>query len=376
MTISKTIIFLDRNSIITSNQQTLNRHAMYADDFREYTKSNAKFIVLQNQQTQLSDVILKEESLIIHRLKTHRWNLLGRLTEYRNFLDSFKDSEIVFICGDPWKPVLQLIVLRVIGKQRYPFQVQIHFDIFDSKWRYSSLKNLIKYALALPGLYWASNLRFVSGHQTESLSSRALLKSKKIFVTPVPLNLEYTKIHPTNSPRPRVIGFLGRLSDDRGIKYLEDLATLIKGTDIRMIVAGEGPAEEKLKRKLTHILESDQIDFPGFLERSDLAKFWNSIGVLVSPAPTESYGRTIRESLCYGIPVIAMDSLGALVLKQGPLSEFVHIFDKNSITKISKSEIESCFAQNIGSIGILEETAKADANKDKLYASWRDLYVN
>jgi glycosyltransferase involved in cell wall biosynthesis len=349
---------------------------MYADDFREYIKCETKFIVLQNQQDQLSDVILKEESLIIHRMKTNRWNLLGRLIEYRNFLHSLKDSESVFICGDPWKPVIQLMVLRVIGKQRYPFQVQIHFDIFDSKWRYSSFKNLAKYALALPGLYWADNLRFVSGHQTESLSSRALLKSKKIFVTPVPLNLEYTKIHPTNSPRPRVIGFLGRLSEDRGIKYLECLATSIKGTDIRIIVAGEGPAEEKLKRKLTNILESDQIDFPGFLEGSNLAKFWNSIGALFSPAQTESYGRTIRESLCYGIPVIAMDSLGALVLKQGALSEFVHIFNKNSITKISKSDIEICFAQNIGSIAILEEIATADANKDKLYASWRDLYVN
>jgi glycosyltransferase involved in cell wall biosynthesis len=376
MTTSKTIIFLDRNSIITSNQQTLNRHAMYADDFREYIKCEIKFIVLQNQQDQLSDVILNEESLIIHRIKPNRWNLLGRLIEYRNFLHSLKDSESVFICGDPWKPVIQLMVLRVIGKQRYPFQVQIHFDIFDSKWRYSSLKNLAKYVLALPGLYWADNLRFVSGHQTESLSSRALLKSKKIFVTPVPLNLEYTKIHPTNSPRPRVIGFLGRLSEDRGIKYLECLATSIKGTDIRMIVAGEGPAEEILKRKLTNILESDQIDFPGFLEGSNLAKFWNSIGALFSPAQTESYGRTIRESLCYGIPVIAMDSLGALVLKQGVLSEFVHIFNKNSITKISKSDIEICFAQNIGSIAILEEIATADANKDKLYASWRDLYVN
>jgi hypothetical protein len=41
---------------------------------------------------------------------------------------------------------------------------------------------------------------------------------------------------------------------------------------------------------------------------------WQDIGVLVSTAPSESYGRTIRESLAQGVPVWAFTSTGVTQL--------------------------------------------------------------
>ena len=371
---SRAIIFLDSNTIITSNESTFNRHSQYAFECQNFTDSVIEFTVLQPGHKNESEITFRSEYLKVHRMSISKWNLFGRIIEYRNFLQSFQNRRIAFVCGDPWKPVLQLFFLRVIGLRKYPFQVQVHFDIFDSKWRYANLRNFLKYILALPGLYLASNLRFVSEHQARPLKTRHFLNGKKLFVTSVPLNLHFTEIIPNETPRQRCIGFLGRLSEDRGVKYLEFVAGAIQKSDIRMIIAGSGPESDRLNAALSRILESNRIDFPGYLEGRDLNKFWSSIGVLVSTAESESYGRTIRESLCYGVPVIALNSLGALEIKHGPLSDFVHLYEKDEIHNITLGEIESCLSQNIGSLGLDIEVATLFENKKKLYASWSDLY--
>jgi glycosyltransferase involved in cell wall biosynthesis len=371
---SRALIFLDSNTIITSNESTFSRHSQYAFESQNFIDSEIEFIVLQPRCKNESEITFKSEYLGVHRMKSSNWNLLGRIFEYRNFLQTFQNRKIAFVCGDPWKPVLQLFLLRVIGLHKYPFQVQVHFDIFDPKWRYANFKNFLKYILAMPGLYLASNLRFVSEHQARPLKTKHSLNAKKLFVTPVPLNLDFTEIIPNKVPRKRCIGFLGRLSEDRGVKYLEFVAGAIQNSDIRMTIAGSGPESDRLNVALSRILESHRINFPGYLEGPDLNRFWSSIGVLVSTAESESYGRTIRESLCHGVPVIALNSLGALEIKLGPLSEFVHLYNKDEIQNITLGKIESCLSQNIGYLGLNMEANALFEHKKKLYASWSDLY--
>ena len=128
---SRVIIFLDVNAIITSNESTFDRHSQYASEFQVSYDTETEFIVLQPRLQNETEITFKSEFLKIHRLTSSKWNLLDRIVEYRKFLQSFQNRKIAFVCGDPWKPVLQLLFLRVIGLRKYPFQVQIHFDIFE-----------------------------------------------------------------------------------------------------------------------------------------------------------------------------------------------------------------------------------------------------
>jgi glycosyltransferase involved in cell wall biosynthesis len=368
-----TIVFLDTNGIITSNKETFNRHENYASEFEKFTKYGSEFVILQTKKGTRENIANQSEFLRLVRLKKSSWNIIGRIYEYKKFLDFYKENRIIFICGDPWKPFLQLLVLRMIGKKSYPFQVQIHFDLFDNKWRFASFRNYIKFLLAFPGLKLANNLRFVSEHQAETLKSKNPLNAKKVFVTPVPLNLDLDHIQSPALPRSRSIGFLGRLEKDRGTKFLQPIAEAIGESDIRMIIAGTGSEGVKLNQKISEALSTDRVEFPGYLEGPELVLFWNSIGVLVSTAESESYGRTIREALCYGVPVIAIDSAGARQLKQGPLSEFVHIYASTEISRISLPTIESCFLQDIGRLGIQVERSERLQNEKNLYKSWSEL---
>jgi glycosyltransferase involved in cell wall biosynthesis len=57
-------------------------------------------------------------------------------------------------------------------------------------------------------------------------------------------------------------------------------------------------------------MPKNRIIYLGQLPESELRKIWKKIGVLVSMAPVESYGRVMRESLIAGVPVWATTSAG------------------------------------------------------------------
>ena len=43
---------------------------------------------------------------------------------------------------------------------------------------------------------------------------------------------------------------------------------------------------------------------------------WPRVGILLSLAPAESYGLTMREAIVHGVPVLAVNSVGSMLLNQ------------------------------------------------------------
>ena len=73
---------------------------------------------------------------------------------------------------------------------------------------------------------------------------------------------------------------------------------------------GDGPSKDKFLLKLESVIPKNRIIYLGQIPESELLKAWKKIGVLVSMAPVESYGRVMRESLIAGVPVWATASAG------------------------------------------------------------------
>jgi glycosyltransferase involved in cell wall biosynthesis len=80
--------------------------------------------------------------------------------------------------------------------------------------------------------------------------------------------------------------------------------------DFKVVVIGDGPSKVKFIHKLESVIPKNRIIYLGQLPESELLKAWKRIGVLVSMAPVESYGRVMRESLIAGVPVWATASTG------------------------------------------------------------------
>ena len=127
---------------------------------------------------------------------------------------------------------------------------------------------------------------------------------------------------------------IGRIHQDRGIWEFIRLIRILNSSskDFKVVVIGDGTSKDKFLLKLESVIQKNRIIYLGQLPESELRKAWKRIGVLVSMAPVESYGRVIRESLIAGVPVWATASAGVKDLMDNCKKGEVKLLD------LSKSE--------------------------------------
>jgi glycosyltransferase involved in cell wall biosynthesis len=217
----------------------------------------------------------------------------------------------LIVVGDPWESYWSAYFLDKFLNKKIPIQIQVHGDIADPRWRRINYRNRIRFSLAKLSLQKASSVRVVTKYQTKNLVKAFGIKKEKIVVVPVPITIA-SKPVALKSDRPKTIGLIGRIHQDRGIWEFIKLVRVLNSSskDFKVVILGDGPSKNKFLLKLESVIPKNRIIYLGQLPESELRKAWKRIGVLVSMAPVESYGRVIRESLIAGVPVWATASAG------------------------------------------------------------------
>lgn len=105
--------------------------------------------------------------------------------------------------------------------------------------------------------------------------------------------------------RPLVIGFVARLSQEKGCVYLlEAMAWLReKGYNLQLLIVGDGPERRSLEKKVAQLDLGDKVTFVGW--QACAAKYYCQMDVVVIPSLLESLGLTALEGMSYGKPVVA-----------------------------------------------------------------------
>ena len=103
------------------------------------------------------------------------------------------------------------------------------------------------------------------------------------------------------------IAFIGYITEEKGLKYLEELIEKVKGTDINVHLFGQTTNKKYNKNKTNYVYHGKYIqqDLPNLLLENDI-----KLICLLSMWP-ETYSYTLSESLISEIPVISFD-LGAI----------------------------------------------------------------
>ena len=217
----------------------------------------------------------------------------------------------LLVAADPWESYWSAYFLNKFLNKKIPIQIQVHGDIADPRWRWINLRNRIRFSLAKLSLPKAASVRVVTKYQAENLVNSFGIKRKKISVVPVPISV-LSKRATLKSDRPKTIGLIGRIHQDRGIWEFIKLVEILNlsSKDFKVYVVGDGPSKDKFLLKLESVVAKNRIIYLGQLPERELRKVWKKIGVLVSMAPVESYGRVMRESLIAGVPVWATESAG------------------------------------------------------------------
>ena len=340
------VIFFDpRGNFSQPSQELINRHLEYLAQANRLSNGElSRLIIFTRKNPGASIKVHNGVILIVNcgllqwiRIMINPWNPIDATTVK-------VDAKIVS-CSDAWSSGILGVLFSWRTSGKVPIQIQVHADFLSQNWAHRNLLNFIKSHIAIWTLKHADQIRCVSTTLRDELASRCNLPYSKLVVLPVPIDLP--RILPTSNQRPPLtIGLVGRLHDERGIDTFCELAInlISEHPDVKAVVVGDGPEREHLEGCLRKALFKEQYEFLGHLDQEKLESAWQKIGVLVSTAPSESYGRTMREALLRGIPVWAIQSRGVdeLIAEFGQPGVFLlKIPTKNSELKAKFLEISN-----------------------------------
>ena len=280
----------------------------------------------------------------------------------------------LLVAGDPWESYWSAYFLNRFLDKKMPIQIQVHGDIADPRWRRINLRNRIRFSFAKLSLPKASSVRAVTKYQAENLVKTFSIKNEKIVVVPVPI-IVASKSVALKTERPKTIGLIGRIHQDRGIWDFINLIRILNSSskDFKVVVIGDGPSTGKFLLKLHSLIPKNRTIYLGQLTESELRKAWKRIGVLVSMAPVESYGRVIRESLIAGVPVWATASAGVNDLMDDCKKGEVKILDLSKSDVSLDKEFNSLLKTKVSSDFSKRFIKENNTYAAKLASSWINI---
>ena len=154
------------------------------------------------------------------------------------------------------------------------------------------------------------------------------VRSERIFVAPPAVDNQFynkkvsekekekTRQHLGIGPEQKIILYVGRLEQSKGLQYLLRAFAALERDDAVLVLAGAGSYRGQLE---THVRERgliDRVRFPGYVPPEETVHYYASAWVSVLPSITtrefkEPWGLVVNEAFNQGLPVIVTDSVGA-----------------------------------------------------------------
>lgn len=102
-----------------------------------------------------------------------------------------------------------------------------------------------------------------------------------------------------------VFAFVGRLSEEKGLRYLlEAFAGLIQQADhAKLVLIGEGPQRQMLEHSVTELELEQRVLFTGF--QKQISPWLEIANCFVLPSLTEGTPMALLEAMAAGVPVVA-----------------------------------------------------------------------
>jgi len=367
------VLILDIHGLINEKKSdSMRRHFKYHSELLRLSKESMHLMVIsrltdreKNPQRNLSTSTLEIQTsrtvnFLSNSLRTVRKCGTGS----------------VLVCGDPWFSYWVGSAVKLLSRRKIPIQVQIHADIYDSLFVRRNLKNFVKLKIAYFAFYNADSIRTVSKRQTQNLIKRHPEFEPKIVKSSVPLNSDFLKSRSKRPPDGYLnIGILGRIENDRGLKKLLSVIEISKKsqTKIRFIIAGSGNFKIKAPIYFEKENQVPTFTFLGEISSQKLPDFFYQIDVLLSLAPTESFGRAIRESLLAGRPVVAIESSGVLELQESVGNNSIHILSQDASTVSIVEALLSASRNSISRNVTRTIQQEQEQSVNALVKSWMNL---
>ena len=143
---------------------------------------------------------------------------------------------------------------------------------------------------------------------------------KDIYI--VPTGLDASRFYKKNSDKLKILKlrhnlgykrkdfvmlFVGRLAQEKNVPFLFDIIEKAKNKNIKLLIIGYGPDEDKYKKEVKARGLEDRIKFTGKVAWVDMANYYHVSNAFITASTTETQGLTVIEALAASLPVICID---------------------------------------------------------------------
>ncbi len=219
---------------------------------------------------------------------------------------------------------------------------------------------------------------WLTGHQMQ-------LGQDKVFLTAHHIMPASTDIKPLDkkilfadaNPDTPILLFASRLSKEKGIFDLPEIFQAVQQAipNVKLVIAGSGPAEQKLKEQLPEAL------FLGWVDKPRIAELYNGLDLKVFPSRFDTFGNVVLEAFSHGMPVIAYNCKGPkeiiehnksgfLVEDKQQMSDTIiayfeqsfnrKTFQDNAIKRSEAYQADPIMCQFMHDLGLVENAVTAD----------------
>ena len=121
------------------------------------------------------------------------------------------------------------------------------------------------------------------------------------------LDLGKFKIKKQLDERENFIGYIGRLSEEKGVSnFVKAIPAMSRERcGIKVLIGGDGPLRDKIERYLDGKNLTDKVKCTGWIPHDELPDCLNELKLVVLPSYTEGLPNLMLESMACGTPVLA-----------------------------------------------------------------------
>lgn len=144
-----------------------------------------------------------------------------------------------------------------------------------------------------------------------------------------------------------------RLSREKGLFDLPEILRRVQSDipDIRLVIAGTGPAEAELREELP------DARFVGWASPEQLAAYYSGLDLFVFPSQFDTFGNVILEAFCHGMPVVSFNCKGPKdIIEHGQCGYLA-----NSVEQMAE-QIINHFRQSLARRQIMSDRAELRAS--------------
>ena len=134
------------------------------------------------------------------------------------------------------------------------------------------------------------------------------------------VDLDDMKVIRSFSERNDTVGFIGRMSDEKGFSnFIHSIPYMLEQRpDMYVLVGGDGPLKGEAESLLSEDQANKRVSITGWINHKELPEYLNRLRLLILPSYSEGLPNIMLEAMACGTPVMAM-SVGVIpdIVKDG-----------------------------------------------------------